>query len=219
MLSQGLRAAAGPSYIFYNTAGNTATSATTHTFNNVSIGTPQSNRIVVVLAIARTTAETKFLNCTINGTSANNRIGTASGNADTVGPRIVSSLFVPNGTTANIVFTLGQNTVNGLAFHVYSIYGPASDVSAGWVQDIPASSGTSLSMTPSLTAGDIVLAQGYKVNANGATWTNATQDSSIATTTGTSHSASVIAPSTASRTITMSWSGSVGNGGILAFFR
>lgn len=222
MLSHMLRASRfGKKGLFFITSGSTATSATSHTFSNVSIGSGQTNRIVVVLAVARTGNATLFSTCTIQGQTANTIIGTAAGGATTTGPRIIGSKFIPYGDTADITFTLGQPTTNGLAYHVYALYGPSSDVAAVSGQRTPNVGLISLAITLNgLLSGDMIIMEAYKTNTAAPTWTNATQDVAQTITTGNvSYSASNNGGLSGNQTITMSWAGSTGGGAIAAAWR
>jgi hypothetical protein len=207
-----------PSLVYVGATGTT-TSALTHTFTNVNIGTPSPNRIVVVLAYARLTTDSLFSNCTIGNGNANLRIGTATGGAITSAPRIVGSLFVPTGTTTTITFTVGQTTTNGMGFQLFTLYGPVSDVSAGWAQRVPGTSLTSMIMNVTTNPGDLLPVMIYKTNSNAVTWTNATANNATTVGSATMYAASDGNTPGSTRDITATWSTAAGGAGITAWFR
>jgi hypothetical protein len=221
LLQKLMRAASEPRLrrLFYKQSLSSNASLTSHTFSNVDIGEPQASRIVVVVAAARTFVPTRFLSCTINGATANSVIGTAPSNGNTTGCRIISSLFVPSGTTANIVLTLGQTTVSGIGVHVLSMYGPSSDIAAGWEQRV-AATGLSSLVTPVTTQSeDILISGGYKTNTEVVTWSNAAAINEVQFGTATFHLAADETTPASSRDVTVSWATAAGAGGITAWFR
>lgn len=105
--------AASISYIGNNSSGN---NQTTYNFNNQSIGSADTNRIVAVFVYA-TAVTGDFASVTIGGTEATKAVSMPDGTNITIG---IYYLAVPTGTTANISVTC-SDTAARCVIGVYRI--------------------------------------------------------------------------------------------------
>jgi hypothetical protein len=159
-----------PFGITYVATSKDASTATTFTFTNHSIGAADSSRIVVVgLADAGSGGNT-ISSVTIGGNSAAIAVQT-SGTSTRVG---IAYLAVPSGTTATIVATY-SGSVSRCFVNVYSVVGAQNGTP--FDTDGPAGGGTSSrSITIDAPIGGGVIAISTDGNADDTTWTNATED-------------------------------------------
>lgn len=150
----------------------TGTSATTTTFTAASIGTPATDRLVLVVgsSFSNTGGSSGTMTaCTIGGTSATIMAAT-SGRS----PSAIAYLVVSSGSTADIVTT--TTYYNGTwMFDVYTLTGWTSSTPYTHVESASAGSGTSRTISINYPASGIALyISGGSYGPGNVTWSSAT---------------------------------------------
>lgn len=163
---------AGPLNVSYITSQFSSSSLTTYTFNNVSFGDPQSDRLIILsITWGIFSGSLNASSATIGGVSAT--IATQNDGTNTGGAIVYA--VVPSGTTGTVTITLNSGAAR-LGFFVHRVVNYKSTTPTA--TSAPAGGGlASRSVTLTNPAGGFSLAFAYAGEAVG-TWTNATSDAS-----------------------------------------
>lgn len=192
-----------PKSVSYVTTVTDPANLTSYTFNNVSIGTPRTDRLVVVVVqTSSTTSHTATV--TIGGVAATAALNTAAG--------LLIAMFarpIPQGTTATIVVTASAGTPTKCVVNVYTLYGLSSNTRVAAIYaDI---TGTTASSTLTSTAGGIIIgaAQGDQTAGQTFTWDSPLIENYDAYTESRASTAASGNTPTTSTTATVSWTSSM----------
>jgi hypothetical protein len=126
--------------VSYVTTVSTQTDGTSATFNSTSIGTPGTNRKIIVVAHTEHNSGTKpvITSITCGGVSMNL---TVSSETTVFSSSVaIGALAVASGTTANFVVNC-SNTSRGFALHVFKVVGDNINVSSPYDTTAAADSG------------------------------------------------------------------------------
>jgi hypothetical protein len=205
----GLRAASGLKvfsyeYITYVQAVSTSPTSNSYTFSDVDIGSPASDRLVVVsVGTIRGdgTGGRRLVSATIGGVSAS----IAGDNPFENQVNILVYAVIPTGTTATIALTFEGNSGSSLmagsaTIGTYALYGYNNSDPIDYGRD-------SLVTTPSVTidtelGGCAIFCFGAFSNSTNVTWTGATEDYDV--TEASTRKRSAASTTTASSTLTVS---------------
>lgn len=190
-------------FITANSIVNTGKNA--FTFASTPIGSPSTDRIVVVAATSRSSGGHSITGVTIGGVAATQATG-SSGEESATG---IWYLSVPSGTQADIVVTTSA-ACYGASISVYSLTGLSS--AAPHDAQSTTTSGAAPSVNVSVSSGGLLIAVAQaRGTGSTATWTGATQDSAgVVTGYGQYSAASAQSLATeAARAISASLSGGI----------
>lgn len=152
------------------------TNKTTYTFTAVDIGSPASNRYIVVGVVNSDTGATRATqnSVTVGGAACTSKV-TIETNGTAGNPRTdlwLSNSPVTSGSTADIVVTL-SGTDTSCAIVVWAVYGITSTTPHATATDV----GTTLAVTINQPAGGVLIALSSNFTTGStATWTGATED-------------------------------------------
>jgi hypothetical protein len=191
-----------PRVTFVAATSDTA-NATTYTFTSASIGTASADRLVVVVATGHSASNRTFSSGTIGGNAATVVLSSAS--AQPIAG--IMALLVTSGTTATIAITFSAG-ISRAAIHVYTITGLGS-LTAYHSAGNTTGSGTSLSATPNIPGGGVLIAGAANGGSGSAfSWAGASVDSNVAPETALMSAASASnLPAETGRTVTASFTG------------
>lgn len=200
--------AVAPTLTFIGTASLT-TNTSTYTFSSQDIGTPGSDRLVVVVAAAyesSSSAGDTPSSITIGGVSATIH-ATGAGTGFNSASVSIASLLVASGSTADIVVTMPDAQV-GMAIVVLALTGYSSAVPTTDATAI--SGGTDISL--SMAVGPLhvgIIASAAAASGRSCGWSNATEVAEIEQSDGDGTlSVAILETASGTQTRTATWSAS-----------
>jgi hypothetical protein len=173
--------ARNPKVVIVNTDDSAdAGNLTTYTFSTQSLGAAQWDRVILVGAAHRATANNVTIDsCTIDGNAATSVVNTGAVN-DTTNSRAARlfARFVPTGTTADIVVTLSAAAVRA-GIGVWAMYGTNGAITA--FNTNTSSSANPTTANVNIPAEGAAVAFAFGTDAPGLTWSGFTEsfDSSL----------------------------------------
>lgn len=191
---------------------NSTSDASSYTFSAASIGTAESNRIVVVAVWARSASSVSISSVTIGGVAAT-EIVTALGTGTAFSRLSIYALNVTSGTTADIVVNCSAGCVRaGIGVWRFSGQASPSTTAHATTTDTTASS-NALSGTINIPAGGTAVA--VSADGGGTTltcvWTGATEryDTGVEGVNGFTGASKDSAIAITPETLTAQWSSTV----------
>lgn len=200
-----------PDYEFLGMYTSGSVSSTSHTFSSINIGTPTSDRLIVVGSNVSRVAENSTGNTTVTvgGTTLTEyaRVNYAAVNRRATE---LNGALITTGSTADIVVTMGF-TMSFFTIAVWALRGLSSSTPHGTNQ-ASAFNGSGISMSLSCPAGGTALffAAVSTTDDDIAGWTNATEVSQIVSVAGGQTAGCAVIDPTSSSTPTITASQGAG---------
>lgn len=140
----------------------------TYTFNGVSIGAAHAQRLIVIGLEGATTPTPATWSMTVNGNAATELV-TASG-SQTVS---IFAKYVPTGTTADFVVTVGANTTTNITLSIWRVIGKTTETAYRTATDTANDFALALDTVDN---GVVIIAARNAVPTATISWSGATED-------------------------------------------
>lgn len=210
-LAMPLFARSNPIRYTFNSFTNSATSTTTYTRSNVSIGAEATNRTVVIVAtvMGGTFSSGTISSCTIGGIAATKICETTPNTNYT--RQAIFAAPVPTGSNATVVFAASAGTPARWAWASYALYGLEEPLATSRAVANVSNTANSLNATVTNTKPSVVIAACSSNNAATVThtWTGVSEeyDQGAGGSTRSFSGGTLAAPNGQSTTVAVTHSG------------